>query len=96
MDGNIDTVREGVEGLLEAANHNVGGMVPGVIATWCHKALSTLSSIDPEAIRAEVLREAADRAVSWQVALCKRDDWHCESCTECNQLRYIIMGNNRG
>ena len=62
MDGNIDTVREGIEGLLEAANHNVGGMVPGVIATWCHKALAALSAIDHEAIRREMLlRDALDR-----------------------------------
>lgn len=39
MDGNIDTVREAIEGLLRAANRNVGGMAPGVIASWCYKAL---------------------------------------------------------
>lgn len=44
MDGNIDKVREDIERLLEAANRNVGGMVPGVIATWCHKALAALSA----------------------------------------------------
>jgi len=53
MDGRIDEIREAIEGLLRAANHNVGGMVPGVIATWCHKALAALSAIDPESIRRE-------------------------------------------
>ena len=60
-------------------------------------ALDALSTIDPEAIRrearAEALREAAEMAVAWQVDLCKRDDWHCECCTECNQLRYAILAD---
>lgn len=53
---------------------------------------AALSIIDPDAIR----RECADRAVEWQVKLCADDDWTCERCTECNQLRNAIMGNIRG
>ena len=35
---------------------------------------------------------AADRAVKWQTNLCKADDWSCESCTECADLRAAIVG----
>ena len=38
----------------------------------------------------------AEMAVAWQVKLCADDDWTCESCTECNQLRYAIIGNGHG
>jgi len=55
------------------------------------EAWNTRSAIDSDAIRAAALKDAADRAVSWQVKLCSRDDWHCEGCTECNQLRYAIL-----
>ena len=44
----------------------------------------------------EIRRECAERAVAWQVKLCADDDWTCERCTECNQLRYAIMGNIHG
>lgn len=61
--------------------------------------IAAISIIDPEAIRRKVrnkeLRDAAERAVSWQANLCKSDDWNCECCTECNQLRCAIMGNDR-
>lgn len=52
---------------------------------------NTRSAIDSDTIRSAALKDAADRAVSWQVKLCSRDDWHCEVCTECNQLRYAIL-----
>jgi hypothetical protein len=55
------------------------------------EAWNTRSTIDSGAIRAAALKDAADRAVSWQVKLCSRDDWHCDGCTECNQLRYAIL-----
>ena len=55
------------------------------------EAWNTRSTIDSGAIRAAALKYAADRAVSWQVKLCSRDDWHCDGCTECNQLRYAIL-----
>ena len=64
MDGNIDTVREAIEGLLRAANRNVGGMVPGVIASWCHKALAALSTIDPESIKRECAYKAKQAILS--------------------------------
>ena len=44
----------------------------------------------------EIRRECAEKAIAWQVKLCADDDWSCERCTECNQLRYAIMGNIRG
>ena len=34
-----DELREAITGLLDAANRNVGGMVPGGIAYWCHGTL---------------------------------------------------------
>jgi len=41
--------------------------------------------------RSALLKEAADKAVKWQVKLCADDDWTCERCTECNQLRAAIL-----
>ena len=63
MDGKIDTVHEAIEGLLRAANRNVGGMAPGVIASWCYKALATLSAHD-EAIRRECAYKAKQAILS--------------------------------
>ena len=63
MDGKIDEIREAIEGLLRAANRNVGGMVPGVIASWCHEALSTLSAHDEE-IRRECAYKAKQAVLS--------------------------------
>ena len=53
--------------------------------------LAALSAIDSDAIRSKTLKKAADMAVAWQVSLCKSDNWFCECCTECNQLRYAIL-----
>jgi len=58
------------------------------------EAWNTRRAIDSDATRSDALKKAADRAVAWQVSLCKRDDWHCECCTECSQLRYAILGTD--
>ena len=81
MDGNIDKVREALDWVDSVYGETV------IISD----ARAALSAIDSDAIRAAALKDAADRAVSWQVKLCSRDDWHCEGCTECNQLRYAIL-----
>jgi len=55
-----------------------------------------------DALKAQVaelearLQEAADRAVAWQKKLCKADDWSCENCTECADLRAAIVGKKEG
>lgn len=99
MDSKIDTVREAIDEiqnikwLIDEGPAHVKLTEAQVRLTELKAALS---AIDPKAIRTKVLMEAADRAVAWQVNLCSLDDWSCERCTECNQLRYVIMGNNRG
>jgi len=66
--------------------------------------LSALSTAERErgALKAQVaelgarLQGAADRAVEWQKKLCKADDWSCENCTECADLRAAIVGKKEG
>ena len=53
-------------------------------------------AVESTAYADEIRRECAEMAVAWQVKLCTDDDWTCERCTECNQLRYAIIGNDRG
>jgi hypothetical protein len=45
-------------------------------------------------IRAETLREAADRAVEWQDKLCNLNNsiCDCDACLQCTALRAAIMG----
>lgn len=39
----LEELRQAITGLLDAANRNVGGMVPGAVAYWCHSALGLLA-----------------------------------------------------
>lgn len=39
-----------------------------------------------------LLREAAERTVAWHKALCAKDDWKCDGCTECAQFTSVIVG----
>ncbi len=41
------------------------------------------------------LQGAADRAMKWQIKLCEADDWSCENCTECTDLRTAILGEKK-
>ena len=75
------------------ANYGPKGGCRGETWAITDEQADALITAHDERIRAEALREAADRAVAWQVKLCTRDDWHCECCTECNQLRYAILAD---
>lgn len=65
--------------------------------------LSALSTAEQErdALKARCaelearLQGAADRAMKWQIKLCEADDWSCENCTECTDLRTAILGEKK-
>lgn len=63
----------------------------------CVNALAGVENPDEyiASIRAATLKEAADRAERWQTHLCKRDEWPCEKCRECADLRAAIEGETK-
>ena len=66
---------------------------------WNDRCIQYARAQKAEARVAELearLQGAADRGVAWQKKLCKADDWSCENCTECADLRAAIVGKKEG